>query len=230
MSNNLELVHSAAAPGIETIAPSARHALPAVWAPTFNSPANTDWHRAVVLLRHNWRLSGLFMVAIVATTMLVSVLMKPVYEPEAKIELDPPGHEIFSLQSGGDGSADAEYLETQSQKLQSDELAIRVIRALHLDQNTEFAGKMAGWAETAKTDLDVAAAPTLSPAENAALRTFRSKLIVRRDTSSHLIFLKFASHDPVLAPTVINTLIDQYVQGTFEMRHKAIAQSSDWLS
>jgi len=235
MNNNLELIHSSAAPApaIEPVRISTRPLSamrPAVVAMSNNAPAETDWQRALLLLRNNWRLSGLFMLAIVTATMMVSLLMKPVYEPEAKIELDPPGHEIFSLQSGGDVTADAEYLETQSQKLQSDELAMRVIRALHLDQNAEFAGKLAASAVVSKMDLDSGSAPTLTPAENAALRSFHSKLQVRRDTSSHLVFLKFASHDPVLAPTVVNTLIDQYVETTFEMRHKAIAQSAEWLT
>jgi len=234
MNNNLELIHSSAAPApaIEAIKFSTplSPARPAALPLPADMPAETDWERALLLLRNNWRLSGLFMLAIVAATMTVSLLMKPVYEPEAKIELDPPGREIFTLQTGTDGTADAEYLETQSQKLQSDELAVRVIRALSLDHKPEFAGKLAASAESSKMDLDSGSAPRLTAAENAALRSFHSKLKVRRDTSSHLVFLKFASHDPVLAATVVNTLIDQYVDTTFEMRHKAIAQSADWLS
>src|SRR5690242_1890038 len=104
MSNNLELMHSSAAPapGIEPLSPPVRQPLSfpsPVWE-SASTAGETDWQRALVLLRHHWRLSGLFLFAMVATTMTVSLLLKPVYEPEAKIELDPPGHEIFSLQSG----------------------------------------------------------------------------------------------------------------------------------
>jgi len=231
MSNNLELIHSAPvlSPAVESIRMPLRGSVTthnAAWPrPTSE---DGDWQRASVLLRHHWRLAALFMLAVVVATMAVSLAMKPVYEPEAKIELDPPGHEIFSLQAGADGSADAEYLETQSQKLQSDELAVRVIRLLRLDQKPEFAGK--GRVASAGTSSDGGNAPTLTAAENAALRSFRSKLSIRRDTSSRLVFIKFASHDPVLAATIVNTIIGQYVETTFETRHNAIAQSSAWLS
>ncbi len=42
------------------------------------------------------------------------------------------------------GSTDAEYLETQAQVLQSDGVAIDVIRKLHLDQNPELVGNEPG--------------------------------------------------------------------------------------
>lgn len=234
MSNKLELIHTSPlpAPAIESIRMPLHTPLtsrvPARLSP--NNSDDADWQRGLVLLRHNWRLAALFMLAVVVATIVVSVAMRPVYEPEAKIELDPPGREIFSLQNGGDASADAEYLETQSQKLQSDELAVRVIRVLHLDQNREFAGKLAVNATSAAPNADPKNPLTLTSAENAALRNFRSKLTVRRDTSSRLVFIKFASHDPTLAATIANTLISQYVESSFETRHNAIAQSSIWLS
>src|SRR4051812_7574977 len=230
MNNNFELVHSAAspAPAVEPIKmPLRPRVVASAWPTAY--PVEPECQRALLLLRKNWLLSTLFMVAVVVSAMAVSLVMKPIYEPEAKIELDPPGREIFSLQNGGDGSADTEYLETQSQKLQSDELAVRVIRSLRLDQNAEFAGKLASSAGKTGTSFD-SNAPTLSLAEDAALRHFRSELKVRRDTSSRLVFLKFSSHNAVLAATILNTLISQYVDSNFETRHEAIAQSSEWLS
>src|SRR5690242_13469644 len=166
MSNKLELIHTSPAPtsAIESIRMPLRTSLTAhaTARPMPSHSDDVDWQRALVLLRHNWLLGALFMFAVIFATMVVSFAMKPVYEPEAKIELDPPGREIFSLQNGGDASADAEYLETQSQKLQSDELAIRVIRALRLDQNREFAGKLAVHAATTATNADPKNAPTLT--------------------------------------------------------------------
>ena len=53
-----------------------------------------------------------------------------------------PSGEVFSLE-GSAGASDAEYLETQAQVLQSDGVAVDVIRKLHLDQNPELVGKPA---------------------------------------------------------------------------------------
>jgi capsular exopolysaccharide synthesis family protein len=233
MSNYLQRVSATSAHAIEPVEASSgaplfprHHPFPATVTPAPES----DWARALIVLHKNWKLAAVFMIAVFASTALVTLFMKPIYEPEAKIEIDPPGREIFSLQANADGSADAEYLETQAQKLQSDELAVRVIRDLHLDQNPEFAGKLAHTAFSIHPASDPADAPTLTPAESAALRTFRGRLSVRRDTSSRLVFVKFASHDPVVAATVTNTLISQYVERSYETRHKAIADSSQWLS
>src|SRR4029077_5387739 len=82
----------------------------------------------------HWRISAAFAFAVMLTVALVTYFTRPVYEAVARIEIDPPG-EMFSLESGGGGTSDAEYLETQSQVLQGDTLAIAVIRNLHLDQN-----------------------------------------------------------------------------------------------
>jgi uncharacterized protein involved in exopolysaccharide biosynthesis len=215
MSPNLELVCTPAPSTAIEIKPPIRN--PEIISRTLpGSNSNTtaianDWQRAFLVLRNSWRLSGLFVLAVVSTTAIVTLLMKPTYEPEAKIEIDPPGREIFSLQSGMDGSADAEYLETQAQKLRSDELAVGVIRALGLAQKPEFAGKLASRAQEVEANYDESKAPTLTLAENSALRAFRDKLNVRRDTSSRLVFIKFASHDPVLAATVVNKLITHRV-------------------
>lgn len=231
MSNHLQPISALPVTALESLdAP-----LPASLTPrqhygsSIPATGESDWARVLIVLHKNWKLVALFLCTVFFSTALVSLLMKPVYEPEAKIEIDPPGREIFSLQAGGDGSADAEYIETQSQKLQSDELAVRVIRVLHLDRNPEFSGKLARTASSA-SGTEQGDAPTLTSAEGAALRAFRQKLNVRRDTSSRLVFLKFASHDPVVAATVVNTLVSQYVESSFETRHKAIADSSQWLS
>lgn len=230
MSNDLELVRKHPVTPLEQMKVPLRYS-PATSRilPARNAASETDWHRTIIVLRKNWKLSALFFLAVLIATAVVTLVMKPVYEPEAKIELEPPGRETFSLQSGGDGSADADYLETQAQKLQSDELAVRVIRTLHLDRNPEFAGKFADHFQVSEVTANNSA-PSLTEAENAALRSFRQKLTVRRDTSSRLVFLKFASHDPVLAASAVNTLISQYVESSYETRHEAIAESSQWLA
>ena len=66
--------------------------------------------------------------------------MKPVYESEGRLQIDPPGSEVFSLNATGAGLIDSEYIATEAQKLQTDDLALATIRALHLDANPEIIG------------------------------------------------------------------------------------------
>ncbi len=236
MSHNLELVCTSAAPAKALEQVNRPLAYPEVLprlAPVSNpntSPLPNDWQRALLILRKNWRLPALFVAAVVMTTTIVTLLMKPVYEPEAKIEIDPPGREIFSLETGIDSAGDQEYLETQAQKLRSDEVALGVIRSLGLTRNPEFSGKLARSAQSSPACSDAHQASALTPAESRALAHFRDELKVSRDTSSRILFVKFSSHDPVLAATVVNKVIDQYVETSYETRHKAIAESTQWLS
>src|SRR5690348_5759807 len=134
MSQNLELVYTSAVPAkaIEQVRRPLGYpeVLPRFVPASNASPTPNDWQRALLILRKNWRLPALFAAAVVLATTLATLLMKPVYEPEAKIEIDPPGREIFTLETGMDSSGDQEYLETQAQKLRSDEVALGVIRSL----------------------------------------------------------------------------------------------------
>lgn len=220
----------------QTLAPIPPHAKPLPNYPRLRPPVSSipsesdDWNRALLAIRKHWRLAALFAATVVITVIIVTFLMKPVYEPEAKIEIDPPGAEIFSLQGASLGSTDAAYLETQAQKLQSDELAVSVIRNLHLDRNPEFVGNaQADPRPNAASEAD-ADLSRLTPEENAALRAFRSGLKVRRDTASRIVIVQFASHSPQLAADVLNALLNLFVEDTYRTRHEVITQSTQWLS
>ena len=70
----------------------------------------------------------------------------------------------------------------------------------------------------------------LAPEEIAALQTFSRDLKVKRDTSSRLISVSFASHDPKLAATVTNGLAELFIDQGYQTRHDSIMKSSEWLS
>jgi capsular exopolysaccharide synthesis family protein len=150
--------------------------------------------------------------------------MRPVYEPEGKLQIDPPGSEVFSLDAAGTGLIDAEYISTEAQKLQTDDLALATIATLHLDRDSEITGKLPIHA------LGVSNSDPLAARENAALRGLRSRLSIRRDPSSRLVVVAFSSHDPGLSANVVNTLMKLLVQRNFESRNSAIAESAVWLS
>ncbi len=190
------------------------------WPTTSRDKGGVEWTRALYILRKNWRLSALFAGVLTITVVAVVFSLEPVYEPVARIEVDPSG-EIFSLESRASGS-DAEYLETQAQNLKSDKLAMDVIRRLHLDQNPAAASDNNAKPEQALYQL--------SPAEYSALRSFRKNLTVKRDTSSRLISVSFASNDPKMAALVTNTVVTTFIDDTYRDQHDSIMQSTEWLA
>src|SRR5439155_3082369 len=63
-------------------------------------PSNDDgnWHRNWILFRKHWRLSAGFAAIVIVAVLVFTALMKPVYEPSARLEIDPPGAELFRLE------------------------------------------------------------------------------------------------------------------------------------
>src|SRR5581483_11908152 len=192
---------------------------------TKNTP---DWPQAFAILQKHWRTSLVFAGIVLFTVIVGTFLMKPVYEPSGRMEIDPPGPELVTVANTINESGSQEYLDTEAKNLESDELAVSVIRALHLDGNPEF---VSGGKDSQSRAVDQNnAAPTLTPAENAALRAFHSRLKVTRDPTSRIITVSFAAHSPQLAATVVNTTLQMFIDRTYQNRHNSIVKSSDFLS
>ena len=229
MSKNFELLKQAGADSL-TASISAPSAPAVIWpAPKNPAPKNegspSDWFRIFHIWRRHWRSASAFSGIVIATATIVTLMMKPVYEPTARIEVDPPG-EVFSL-NGSQGASGAEYLETQAKNLKSDKLAIAVVRKLHLDHVPDIVGPMKG---EANPSVQPSNDTQLTDLENAAVGTFHNRFKVIRDTSSRLITVSFWSHDPSLAAAVTNTALETFIDQTYQEQHSAIMQSSEWLS
>jgi succinoglycan biosynthesis transport protein ExoP len=184
---------------------------------------DSDWIKALGVLRKRWRLIlSLVSIVLGVVSLIVFFWLTPEYEPSARLEIDPPGSETFSMESNGSPPSEMQYLETQAQNLQTDDLAIAVIRKLRLDQNPDFA---------AKTPMSERPADPLrlSPAESVALRSLRTRLKVLHDPNSRVISVSVPAHNPQLAADVTNTLVQTFVDRTLTMKRDAIASSRSWL-
>jgi len=197
--------------------------------PSALPPPEDDWERISSTLKKHRKLAAGFALAAFFAVAIVTFLMKPVYEPVAQLEIDPPGAEVFSMQGNGAAPTDSEYLQTQAQKLKSNELAVEVIRSMQLDRNPEIVSKRK--VRMASTTVSLASSSIqLSPAESDALRAFQDRLKVTRDTGSRLIQISFSSHEPALSSLVTNKLLDTFIEESYSTRHDAIVKSTQWLS
>jgi succinoglycan biosynthesis transport protein ExoP len=217
--------------------------------PTANAPDRRVmlWEQVVRILRKNAKL-----VLCVAGTVILCVAggalyMKDVYQTTGRLEVDPLDSGIKTLHEIQDTSvtSDQDYLETQVQVLQSEALAMRVIRLLHLEQNKEFVSKkslsasnrlaiaaipvpvLAGNANYWQEQVDLA---NRTPAESAALDVFRKHLGVNPVRNSRLIEVSYESHDPRLAQFVTNTLMAQFLEQSYRDRFTTTMEASEWLS
>ena len=180
MSRNFELMQQAgkdvARTPVDVSVRLADRRAPRVDLSTPPASSLSDWQRALDVLRKHWRFSAMFAVAVMVTVTAVTFLTTPTYEATARIEIDPPG-EVFSLE-GGAASSDAEYLETEAQVLQTDNLAVDVIQK---DAARPESGN--GGPDDNSKNVTPALPPPdaqqLTPAEKIALANFRTRLKVK---------------------------------------------------
>ncbi len=193
------------------------------------------WKRPFKVLQKNWRLSLTFVLTVLIGVIVLTSLMTPTYEPQALLEIDPPGAQPFSLRDGQTSDLGAaRYMDTQLEILRSDDLALATIRDLKLDQKPEMVrqstlGKIIG-AVTEPFGSSDPKESVRTKDEERALQSFRKKFSASQVRQSHLVELSFASRDPKLAAKVTNTVADLFIKRNYEMRYGVSMQASKWVS
>src|SRR5208282_88428 len=199
--------------------------------PAQPSPADVlfTWEQAARILRKNRRFALIFAAAMTLVVFVGALLIRDRYQPVAQLEIDPLSSGIKALpeieQSNQPDNGD--YLETQAQILQSDALAVSVIRTLHLDRNPEFVSKKdlakyGGAQDSPKQSSNRSAndgaylqdqlnLADRTPLESIALGVFHNQLSVSPVRNSRLVEVSYASHDPQLAQLVTNTLVTKFI-------------------
>jgi polysaccharide biosynthesis transport protein len=183
-----------------------------------------------VLLKRKWTiLACLF--AIFSVVALASLKMTPVYEATGSIEINKPDSGLVNFNNSPTFNLDyydPTELETEVMILQSDLLALQVVKELALDRRPEFGGK----APALTSSLDLAPDP-LQPGSgrtSALLANFRGNLKVTLSPNTHIIKVSFRSPNKDLTATVVNTLMNTYTENNFKSRFDSTMQASDWLS
>ncbi len=207
-------------------------AVPIVTTVPVSSGSEVNWGRASRILRRHWGSSAAFALTVLVGVTILAFIMEPVYEPKARLEINPPGAAIPSLEANpSPGENEQSYFETQLEILRSDELARGVILALHLDQNSEFIspGKVQRvWGAVGRF-LHLQASEPENHQETAR-RAFGDRLAVNQVRASRLVEVGFASRDPKLAAEVTNTLVNHFLDRNYRTRYGTTMQASKWLA
>ena len=204
------------------------------------------WEQGVRIIRKN-RVSAIVFAAV--ATLLVAgyaLSLKDVYTPIARVEVDPPsaGIKTLEIEWNNSNQSDTDYLETHSQMLNADSLALSVVRALHLDRNPKFVGQKA-IAAYGNQDAGPPSAgdgpghPYLeeefryaqrTPLESIALGKLQHNLATNTVHASRIIEVSYSDNDPKLAQDILNTLVTNYMDQNYKRRYASTMQASDWLA
>jgi succinoglycan biosynthesis transport protein ExoP len=127
-------------------------------------------------------------------------------------------------------------IQTEASILQSDTLALRVIKDLNLESTPDFRPhfRAIGWVLGLITPAGVKdpahASLDESPGRRShALLVFSKNLTVKPVSGTRLIQVTYVDPDPKVAAAVVNHLIQALADFSFQTRYNATSQASDWL-
>ena len=182
-----------------------------------------------VLIKRKWTIiicfSGIFIAVAIA-----SLKMTPIYEAGGSIAVNKTDPGLVNFKDSGSVSVDyfdPADLDTEVKILQSDLLALQVIKQLNLDKRSELGGK-----PDDVSSLNLAPDPLQmdSARTSALLAGFKGGLRVSLLPNSRIIELHYRSPDKNLAANIVNTLAATYVEQNFKTKFESTMQAADWLS
>jgi len=180
-----------------------------------------------ILIKRKWMVMavivGIFMVVAVA-----SLRQTPIYEAIGRIVVNKADSNLITFKDSGPvvDYYDQSDLDTEVRILQSDLMALQVIRQLNLDKRPEFGGH----ADQRQANLVADPLQTDSTRTSALLGAFRGNLRVTLIPNTRIMEIHYSSTDPQLAASAVNTLASTYVEQNFKTKFESTMQASDWLS
>ena len=165
------------------------------------------------------------------------------YKGTAEIQVQKESADALSMDSviGPESQSDSVdsniTLQTQAQILQSDSLALQVVKELDLEKSPDFRSHFnpISWAMGLVAPKGIAD-PANVPIEDApgrrakVVKTFEAHLKVKPVSGTRLIDVEYLSTDPRTAAAVVNRLVQDLIEYNFQTRHNATREASGWLS
>ena len=209
-------------PGLDLGRPTGPQIYPQL--PVHESAIGEYWH----ILRKHWWIVAACVATIFSVVTIASFKQPKVYEASGTIAINKPDNSL-NFQNTATFSLDyydPSELETEVKILQSDVLALEVIRSLNLDQRPEFGGQISN-----SPSADLAPDPLQSDPGKAAslLGGFKGNLRVSLSQNSRIIEVHYRSAEPDTAANVVNALMQTYIQDNLKARFESTMTASDWL-
>ena len=183
-----------------------------------------------VLIKRKWTVLGC-LATIFTVVAIASLKMVPIYEAAGSIAINKPDSSLVNFKDSAGGSVDysdpTTDMDTEVAILQSDLLALQVIKTLNLDKMPEFGGKPSnGIVDNLAPDpLQADSARTSS-----LLGAFRGGLRVSLKPNTRVVEIHYISTNPQLAASIVNTLVTTYIEQNFKTKFESTMQASEWLS
>ncbi|WP_346838384.1 polysaccharide biosynthesis tyrosine autokinase [Microbulbifer sp. SAOS-129_SWC] len=183
-----------------------------------------------------WMVLGLT-VAITAVVALVVAEMPSRYQATATLMFEGDKANLVSVKDLYDlGTQRGDYMRTQAALLQSRDLATRVIKRLNLVDNPEFNPEEneAGFGLRNILNLfsgDESSNPGVERSKLEKVTSiFLKRLTITPKPNTNLVDLTFESKSPVLAATVANAMVAEYIKNRSDIKAEFTSRATSWLN
>ena len=157
--------------------------------------------------------------AVTAMVAIYSIRTEPVYRSTARILVEADNPELRTMEDlFRSAPHDDNFLATQVNVLQSDNIARRTIEQLQMARIPEFAK----YAMHRNRNSSSVVPPEL-------IQVFQERLTIERKLGTRMIEVSFDSNDPQLATNVVNNLVNNYIEYGFQLKHEAAQQTTSWM-
>jgi polysaccharide biosynthesis transport protein len=183
-----------------------------------------------VLVKRKWIVVGCLL-TIFTVVAIATLRQVPIYEANGSIAVKKPDSSLNFKDANAISFDyyDPTEMETEVKILQSDLLALQVIKELNLDRQPEFGGKSP--ASALPSSLDLAPDPLeADPSRTSSLlSSFKGRLTISLLPNSRIMSVRFRDSDPQTAQNVVNKLMGDYQENNYKTRFNNTMQVSDWL-
>lgn len=204
-----------------------------------DGPSAAEFYAEFIGFLH--RRFGIIAFSLLASAVLGAAYLyaaNPIYIGQALLIVDAPKMQVYQGQTAQDGPVSSATVDTQIQIIQSDDIALSVIKALKLDEDPAFLSEHGSLREIIKAKvMNVAqalgatsffASKSQSP-QSLALANLRRGLKVSRVNLTYAIEIEFSSSNPFRAATVANAIADAYEMNAFEAKFQITGEAAKWL-
>ena len=210
-----------------------RASLPGHDAPDVVGPLIDALQNAVRIVRRQLPIVVVILVCSLALAILYLVYTPPRFTASGAMVIDTRKVQVLDKESVlGDAQIDASTVQTQVEMLKSDNIALAVIRRLHLTDDPEFVPPPGSKSKGLLSFLfpeAPAKAMSEEDREQVALENFRSGLAIGREGLTYVIDVAFTSLNADKSALIANTVVEAFVDDQLDAKYQAAKRAGVWL-
>jgi succinoglycan biosynthesis transport protein ExoP len=158
----------------------------------------------------------------------------PSFTAQATMIIDTRKSNVFQQQAIiGDIQVDSATVESQVEVLRSENIALAVIKQLHLSDDPEFVGPGGGLVGSVAKAVSGWFQSNLERSETDKLRAaadaFATRLNVKRVGLTYIIEISFRSLNAARSAQIANSVADAYIADQLNAKYEATQRASVWL-